>query len=302
MRGLWLLLPVSFFFSSLSYGQETDYEVKLFRPSKAGDRYKISATGHQIREVALRSGTGETLKNQREMFSVEMAGAVEVLEVDPKGNVTRASITMDKLIRIDGNQRDELVSPGTKVIERRVGARQDFQVEGRALTPELKDALDVALSETNDPGAPSDDELMGTPGRRKVGERWQVNRDRLAGFFSQDTDIDLAVTPADIEGSGAITALTKAGEVDCMRVDVGVVILGAPRHGKLPPGFEKARIEVTLSALLPLDPKLDSLGESTQLTMSLAAPAGAPREGRAPDQIITTWEQRSDRKLQPAAR
>ena len=278
---------------------QTDYEIRLFRPNKAGDRYRISVTGHQIRQVMLRSASGETLRSERASFSVEMAGAVQVLEVDPKGNATRAAITVDTLVRVIGLQRDELLRPGTLVTEQRAGARQEFQIDGRVVGPDLKDALDVALSETNDPGAPSDDELMGTRERKKVGERWPVNRERLASFCSQDSDINLAVAPQDIEGGGTLAAVARVGDIDCLRVDVAMTILGRPRDTKLPAGMEKAKIEINISALLPVDPKLDQLEESTRLTMTLVAPASPPLESRAPDQIVTTWEQRSDRKLQP---
>src|SRR5262249_43385179 len=108
----------------------------------------------------------------------------------------------------------------------------------------------------------------------------------------------ITVTPADVTGEGQLVTLAQAGGVECMRVEVTMTILGAPR-GNVPQGMEKARIDVKLSALLPIDTKLDMLEESTQLTMTLVAPTPPPKEGGAPGQIVTMWEQRSDRKIQP---
>jgi len=274
---------------------QSDYEIKLFRPNKLNDQYHVSATGYQVRQVVLRSPNGDALRTNRDSFSVDMTGSVRVLEVDAKGNVLRAAVRIDSLVRAIGLRRDELLKPGTVVIERRAGARQEFEIDGRAVGPELKDALDVALSETNGSVAPSDDELMGTRERKKVGDSWPVNRERLAGFFSADSDMSLTVTPADIEGRSTLAAAARVDGVDCLRIEVAMTIRGVPREAKLPEGMDKATIEVRISSLYPVDTRLDQIEESTQLTMTLAAPAAAPREG----QIITTWEQRSDRKLKP---
>lgn len=294
-----LLLLAGFLLATASQGlAQTEHEVRLFRPSKANDQYRLGVAGHQIRQVVLRNAAGEALRSERESFSVDMSGSVRVEEVDAKGNVTRSAITVDSLVRAIGLRRDELLRPGTIVIERRTGPRQEFLIGGRAVSPELKDVLELALSETNDPGAPSDDELMGTKQRQKVGGRWPVNRERLARFFAEDRELAFTVRPEDIEGGGELVALARSGGLECMRVDIAMTILGAPR-GAMPPGTPKARVEIKLSSLLPLDTKLDQLEETTQLTMTLTAPAGPPREGRAPDQIVTVWEQRSDRKLKP---
>lgn len=297
MRGSLL----SFFAVSLFAGPvqaQSDHEIKLFRPSQVNDRYRLSATGSQARQIELKSAAGETQRSQRESFTVDLSGSVRVAEVDAKGNVVVAQITVDSLVRAVGLDRREILKPGTMVTERRSGMRQDFQIDGKPVPPGLKDALDVLLSETNDSAAPSDDELMGTKERQKVGGRWPVNRERLASFFTEDRDLALAIKAEDIEGGGELTALERSGELDCMRVNVAMTILGSPRGSDLPPGIGKARLSVKVSMLLPLDTKLDGLEESTELSMTLAAPAPA-QEGQQPGRIVTTWEQRSDRKMQP---
>lgn len=297
-----LCLVVGFLLGLINPGfAQTDYEVKIFRPNKPGEQYRVSASGHQIRQVVLRNAAGEPLRSERDSFNVDLTASVLVVDTDPKGNVTRAQITIDSLVRSIGLQREELLKPGTVVVEQRAEGRQQFQIGGKPVPPELKDALDVALSETNDPSAPSDDELMGTKARQKVGGRWPINREGMAQFFSEDKDLAIIVRPEDITGGGELVTLAREGGVECMRVDIGMVILGQPK-GPLPPGTQKVRIDVKLSALLPLDTRLDTLEEMTQLTMALTAPAGPPREGRPPDQITTVWEQRSDRKLQPISR
>lgn len=298
-RALLPLLFLSFVCGAAS--AQGDYEIRLFRPNKPGDQYHLSATGRQIRQVVLRSAAGEALRSQRDTFTVDLTGSVLVVNTDPKGNVTRAQVTIDSLVRAVGLQRDELLKPETVVIEERTGARQQFLIDGKPVGPELNDALDVALSETNDPGAPSDDELMGTPARQKVGGKWPVNRERMARFFSEDSNLSITVRPEDVTGGGQLAALSRAGGVEAMRVDVTMTILGQPR-GPVREGLQKARIDLKLSTLLPVDPALDTLEESTQLTMTLTAPAGTPQEGKAPDQLVTVWEQRSDRKLQPIAK
>lgn len=293
MRGAWLLLLVLAFPAKA----QTDYEVRLFRPGKANDQYRLSASGSQSRRVELRNAAGEVQRSQRDSFSVDLSGSVRVLEVDAKGNVLAAAITVDSLVRAVGLERQEILKPGTVVTERRGGARQEFRIDGRPVEPMLKDALDVVLSETSDPAAPSDDELMGTRERQRIGARWPVNRERLARFFTEDRELALTVKAEDIEGASELAALSRCAPGECLRVNVVMSLLGSPREEKPAPGRDKLRIAVKVSTLLPVDPRLDALEESTQMTMTLAAPAGPAQEGRAPGRLVTSWEQRTERKI-----
>jgi hypothetical protein len=276
---------------------QADYEIRLARPGKKGDRYRIEASGEQLRRVALRSG-GQTIPGSSEGFKVELTGEATVLEADAKGNVTRAQVRVDTLVRVVGLQRDEMLGAGTLVTESRAGPRQRFQIDGRDVAPLVKDLLEVVLSETNDPEVPSDDELVGTRERKKVGESWQVNRESLARFVSRDRDISLDVKPGDVEGSGRLTALEKVDGTECQRVDVAFTFLGTPRVDPPPPPGASARVTVTMSNLLPVDTSLDARAESSQLTMVYTMQA-LPRPDRPPEQMVATWMQRIERRLKP---
>ena len=295
MRALAFSLAV-LFLAGPSFAQP-DYEIKLARPGKKGDRYRIEASGEQLRQVALRSG-GQTIPGSSEGFKVELAGEATVLEADAQGNVTRAQVRVSTLARVVGLRRDEMLDAGTLVTESRAGARQRFQIDGRDTTPLIKDLLEVVLSETSDPNAPSDDELMGTRERKKVGERWTVDRERLAGFLSQDKDINLDVKPSDVEGGGTLTAIERIDGLECLRVDVAFRFTGTPRVGPGAPPGAAASIGVTISSLLPVDTARDALAESAQLSMTYTIDA-MRREGRPPEQLVATWTQRNSRKLRP---
>lgn len=299
MGKLCLALLAVFFLAGPSYGQGADYEIRIFRPSKAGDRYQLAATGRHTRQLVVRRGDAP-LRSQRDGFSVELTGAVEVLEADGQGNVVRASVRVDSLVRVDGLRRDELLPAATVVIEQRGASRQRFEIGGRPAIPELKEMLDLVLSETNDPGAPRDDELVGTRERKKVGERWPVNRERIARFFSEDSEISLAVNPRDVSGEGVLAAAPRVEGIDCLRVDVAFSLTGLPRNAKvLGPDPARARIDVRLSGLYPVDARLDQLEESAQLTMSMTATTAPAAEGRPAEELVTTWEQRTDRRMRP---
>jgi hypothetical protein len=297
MRRRILLLVAASFLPALSSAQGADYEIRLTRPGKAGDRYRIEATGEQLRQVALRSG-GQTIPGSSEGFKVELTGDATVLEADAKGSVTRAQVRIGTLVRVLGLRRDEMLDAGTVVTESRSGARQVFQIGGREVTPVVKDLLEVVLSETSDPDVPNDDELLGTRERKKVGESWQVNRDSLARFVSRDRDISLDVKPGDVEGSGRFTALERVDDVQCQRIDISFTFLGTPRVDPPPPPGASARVTVTMSNLLPVDTKLDARAQTSQLTMTYTMDA-MPRPDRPAEQMVATWSQKIDRKLRP---
>jgi len=295
MRALAFSLAV-LFLAGPSFAQP-DYEIKLARPGKKGDRYRIEASGEQLRQVALRSG-GQTIPGSSEGFKVELAGEATVLEADAQGNVTRAQVRVSTLARVVGLRRDEMLDAGTLVTESRAGARQRFQIDGRDVPPVIKDLLEVVLAETTDPAVPNDDELVGTRERKKVGEGWPVNREGLARFVSGDRDISLEVKPGDVEGSGRLAALEKVDGVECQRIDVAFSFLGTPRIDPPPPPGASAKVTVRMSNLVPVDTRMDALGQASQITMVYTMDA-LPRPDRPPEHMVATWVQRIDRKLRP---
>jgi len=250
-----------------------------------------------LRQVTLRSG-GKTIPGSSEGFKVELTGEATVLEADAKGNVTRALIKVDTLVRVVGLRRDEMLDAGTIVTESRAGARQRFQIGDKDVAPLIKDLLEVVLAETTDLEVPSDDELMGTRERKKVGDSWPVAREALARFLSRDKDINMDVKPGDVEGSGRFTALEKVDGLECQRIDVAFTFAGTPRLDPAAPPGAAARVTVTMSSLLPVDTRLDALAETSQLTMTYTVDA-MRREGRPPEQMVATWTQRTDRKMRP---
>ena len=297
MTGLRLALLAAFLACGPCQAQGADYEIRLVRAGKAGDRYSIQAEGEQLRQTALRSGE-KTIRGSSEGFKVELSGEATVLEADARGHVTRALVRVGMLVRVLGLQRDEMLPAGTLVTEERAGARQRFLIDGRDATPLLKDLLEVVLSETSDPDAPTDDELMGTRERRKVGERWPVSREGLARFLSQDRDINLEVKAEDVVGEGTLAAIERVDGLECQRIEVAFTMTGTPRAEKaLEPG-PRTRIGVKISSLLPVDTRLDALAESSELVMTYSMQV-MPRPGRPPEEMVATWTQRTARRLRP---
>ena len=295
MTRLAFLFFVALAFAGPAAAQATDYEIKLFRPSKTGDRYRIEATGSQRREATVRAGSS-AVREVSESVKYDLTAEAEAILVDDKGNVLAASVKVLALVRVDGLRRDELLPPATRVVERRVGSRQTFEIEGRPVVGPLRDALDAVLQETNDSRAPSDDELMGTKERKKVGERWPVNRAALARLLSGDPELDVEIPPEAVEGEGLLKGIERCGDADCARVEVAARLLAAPRGGKENEDTpEKARIEIGVATLLPLDLSLGPRLESSRLTMTFT------RNVKGDDGKIRTaeavWEQTTERRL-----
>jgi hypothetical protein len=91
------------------------YEIRLNRPTKIGDRYRISGTGSSFltRTAAVE---GRVVKKQSEAFTVEFEADETVLEFGSNGSLTRESLKVNNcLVRSDGIAK-QLFPKGTVIV------------------------------------------------------------------------------------------------------------------------------------------------------------------------------------------
>jgi hypothetical protein len=244
---------------AVAAAQAPDYAVRLVRPSAAGD--KRLAVGWLQTEDRATGGPQGAATDQRQSSTIRYVVATEILEVSPRGNARRATLTVRRLSKESAGVTAELAKPGTVVAARLVGHERVFEMQGARLAPDLQGALAAAVPLRAD-DEPTDDDLFGTAQRRRVGESWPVNGGLFANSGAPGTTFD----PKDVAGTVTLASMKAAGGVPCLEVRWKL----DARHGSFKPGSLPAgllgtmtSISVTGSALLPIDDKLQPLSRET---------------------------------------
>jgi hypothetical protein len=246
------------------------YEIKLARPVKVGMKYAITTDGALVRETTISRG-GNTVKQPEDGFGVHLEGTVEVLALDNIGEEAKVSIAVDKCTRITSAGEAELVAKGKVLIAEGKGKDTKFSLQdGGELPKEATDALELVISlDTND--TLTDDDLLGTKDKKKVGESWPVSSENVA----KDSErVGVAVKPEDVEGSFKIDGLEKKGDEECLKLSGNLKVkklvtkADEKEDGGLPEGFvvEGGSMEAKYAGLFPVDTSKGSLAESASMT------------------------------------
>lgn len=259
-----------------------DYDVRFARPIKVGAKYAMTADGAMLRQTTITRG-GATQKQPEDGFGVHLSGTVEVLALDDIGEEAKVSIAIDKCTRITSQGEAELVPKGGVLIAEGKGKDTKFSLEGGGeLSKEAADALDLVVSlDTNDKF--TDDDLLGSPGRKKVGESWPVSSENIA----KDSErVNVLVKPEDVEGSFRIDGLEKKDGVECLKMSGNMKVKNLATKADeseddgLPEGFvvEGGSMDAKYAGLFPVDPSIGSLAESASITFVTQIKGGSGNE------------------------
>jgi len=232
---------------SSSVGFAQDYEIRLTRPDKVGERYRATVSTRTVRKMAMSAG-GRVLRRESEAFTLELVTDVTVLAIDKRKEASKMSLKIIKLNRVEGEDRKELLPKGTIVVTAIEEGKQVFRIGERKVDKPLEGALSTLVELRT--GEVTDDETFGTPDRKKVGDSWPINRESAAREFAAQG------TPAaaeNIKGKTALEKAVKVGDVECLQIrrDVRVKDLKGPAPRGWRMRQSKARMVVT--DLIPVD-------------------------------------------------
>lgn len=204
-----------------------DYEVKLVRLAKIGDKYGVVASGSQEQHMSM-TVNGQVMPSRDQVMQVAMTAKVEVLAVSAGGREAKASFTVDTLTKTLGDKAIDVLPAGTVVVAERVGTKTEFQVAGAPAKPDVAGVLKVVISMESDQGA-NDDAIFGTKERKKVGDSWPM--DARAGAEDLAAKDGIKIDPANLTGTAALAEVLPAG----MRITAKIAMkdVGVP----LPPGM-----------------------------------------------------------------
>ena len=251
-------------------GEEKAHEIKLARPIKVGTKYTIRTDGALVRQTTIKRGA-VTQKQPEDGFGVHLEGTVEVLALDDLGEEAKVSVTVDKCTRITSEGETELVPKGKVLVAEGKGKDTKFSLQGGGeLSKDATEALELVVSLDTDDKL-TDDDLLGTKEKKKVGEPWPVSGENVAKDYER---VGVIVKPGDVEGSFRVDGLEKSADVECLKVSGNLKVKNLlakadeNEDDRLPEGFvvEGGSMEAKYSGLFPVDPSMGSLAESASMT------------------------------------
>jgi hypothetical protein len=234
--------------AAAALGETIDYQIKLVRPPKVGQKYSLTADGALTRRSAYTVG-GEPAGVINDGYAIHLEGTVEVLEVNKDGEESKSACTVSKCTRITAEGETELLPAGRVVTA--TGGKTDttFAVDKGELSPEAIATLDLVLSLGEDDGY-NDDRIYGTTKRQPVGGTWQLDAKAASDEAKAD---DVKFEPSDVSGTLKVNAVEKVGDVECLKISGDTTIksftVAPPEDMK----FVRASLKARYSGLYPVD-------------------------------------------------
>jgi hypothetical protein len=229
-----------------------EYEIKMFRPVKVDQVFRLSASGRDMRQQRHIPGTPP----KKDELVFEVRGLLRVLEINKTGQPTKVSLILDSCIKIEGSERNEQVAQGTEVIISGFGGGKNIQAtdRNRLVSPEVERMLDVVVDLPITPG--TDDDLFGTAKPQRIGDSWPVHSEIIADSLGMLA----AIKKEDVTGQTKLAGLAKVEGIECLAVHTETKIKNcAPAAG---PGATvlQAELTATQQVNVPLDPSMPMLG------------------------------------------
>lgn len=237
-----------------------DYEIRLTRPWKVGDKYEmiVSASGFRL---ATTTTEGQYPKKGMGTVKATMEGIMTVREVDEHQRKKKISLIVTKCqIAPNGDVNEtEPLQKGTQIVARVENGKVLFSVDGNPPTRETVHLLNAFIDLPT--AKETDDEMLGTKERKKVGDRWDINAAQALRPFSNK---DITVSPAKSNGSAKLEKIAVVDGIACLQLnikmesnDVGISFA----DGTVATGS----ISVTFSGAFPVDASLPCMSEETRL-------------------------------------
>jgi len=247
------------------------YNIKLVRPEKVGDKYIFSGTATQFDEIKTSQGLN-VLKQTKSFFSGQLETKVHVLPSNDNGGRTKLRLVVSKCSVIDGSLEKELLKPGTEIISQLQEGEEVFTINNKPVPLAVENILAQFFSFGN--SNITDDDVFGTKEAKKVGDKWPVRSDQMAKMLAEDGVI------ADLDKINGNTTLEKIIEVDGVKAlhITGNVEIGSPSSTSLPSTLlvEKANVSVSFSGNYPIDTSLAPISDRLDMTMTFIGRRASP--------------------------
>jgi hypothetical protein len=177
-------------------------------------------------------------------------------------------VQIDKLLKTESGVTKPLLPSDTKIVASKGSKKTAFEVNGKAVEPEVEQALGLLIMlGNNDEDNRTDDELFGTRERKRVGETWDANPKALARLFKRDGPL----AAKDLVGKVTLKDVLK--DSSGARLLVGFEVTGNVAALKPPPGMTvqegTMRMKGTREFPVEASASLSQAKETMEMTMSM---------------------------------
>ncbi len=245
-----------------------DYEIRMSRESKVGEKYELTGTGSTSEDSTI-TGQGQVLQKQSSFLEAKLEATVTVLAVDSLKRESKVSLVVSRCQAMTNLKADtqDLLPKGTVVVAQLMAnGKPEFQVDGKVVAKDVAKALGLFISLPT--GKSTDDDMFGTQERKKIGDSWSVNSAKAAADLAEK---EIKVSADNVKGQTTVEKLVETDGVKCLRLSCSMEASNVPVP--LPPELkiEKATLSGTFSGDFPLDLARNRQAESAEITMSVLA-------------------------------
>lgn len=249
---LWLITGMmSIFACTAPVAKSTEYDVRFNRPARPGQKFHMTADYKMIADR--KAIEGRQVISPHYEVSIKFEATATILEVAKEGYVTKASYQVAQLTKSPKTLwRDHswLIPKGATVIADWKNCTTVFKVDGESPKYETAGALSVLIPINQDAVIFGD--LARTPGRRKLGETWNLNTEKLAEIMGQRGFHAADMTGMEITGTVTLKKKLKIHGKDCLQFDFHITINNAHgNHSGL--AYSEATITSEWSFFFPID-------------------------------------------------
>ena len=163
-------------FAPLGLAEET-YDVKLHRPVKVGDRFNLTAkvaVDMHARTVM----NADEVEEENVVAACRLKGEMTILSTTPKGLAKELRLKLSEAECMDDGEPAEFFKKGDIIYLRHDKPDKVVQVNGADPDDTQAEVIDSFLYVQGD-DQPTDDELLGAPGKVKRGESWPMNQEAM---------------------------------------------------------------------------------------------------------------------------
>jgi hypothetical protein len=247
------------------YADDT-YEVRLHRPVKTGDRFRLDA------KVAVDMSTktifnADEVEEETVVAACKLTGEVTVVEATAKGLVKELRLKLSNAECINDGEDADFFKAGDVIHIRH--AQPDAFIEINGLYPDQTqlELINTFLYVQGDENS-TDDELLGAPGKVKPGESWGMNKDAvLKDWIREGFD---GLKAEDLKGKTTLTEITKFEGQPALRLqgefqieNAGLKIPSLPEEMRA----KRFKLEIKDETEMPLDPGATSARSKTHMNI-----------------------------------
>ena len=243
------------------------HEIRLHRPVRAGQSYRMAAVGRQEARRVVTSG-GKVVQDKARSFSVDFESVVTILKADANGKSLRQKHVVVTCTRFQDGRRTTLIAKGKVVIASAREADTAFDIDGRPVDKDVAEALSLVVGLSRD--TPTDDQLFGTPDRQRVGQSWPVNATLAAAGMRKRK---LPVKDEDVSGTVTLEKLTKVGHTDCLQIAVDLAAKNLPLPLPRDVAIQRAELQVKLLGFFPIDASRQPIEKTREMRITLRSTA-----------------------------